>query len=291
MKAGDEMRKGIIYYLLFYASCLIFAAVKISAYITTKNTTDLILALVFIALMLGYALRSISMIFKKDKSETSDIRIVVLGFVLLAINLFMPNIIGTFTEQTTAEKDYASMLNFGRPTEYYCHIENDDFNSIYQQLLDNDWRIFFLPTKVIPGNSTVRNVNTYGDNITVEYGDRHNTTVRFIQNRNGVETSDRQFTKLADKEFIAETSTEEFEIGDYKVTETTTVISSTAEGAETRTVYSYSWNVGKHTHFIETTVDMESKFSSMHTMIESMHKIEVYDSQEEYEDIMMGQVG
>lgn len=272
------MRKGIIYYLLFYASCLIFAAVKISAYITTKNTTDLILALVFIALMLGYALRSISMIFKKDKSETSDIRIVVLGFVLLAINLFMPNIIGIFAEQTTAEKDYASMLNFGRPTSYYRHIEADDFNKLYQQLLDNNWSNFRLPNKVISGNSTVRSVSTFEDNITVEYGDRFNTTVRFIQNRKGITTSNKQFAKLVEKETIADTVTEEIQIGSYTVVEEKIKICSDASENGYRTVYCYSWKTGNYSYFIETTCDMEKDFDEMQAMIESMQNINVSET-------------
>lgn len=272
------MKKGIIYNLLFYASCMIFAAVKISEYVTTKNTADLILALVFIVLMLGYAIKTTSAIFKEDKKENTDVRIVILGFVLLTINLFMPNVMDVFKQQTIAEKDYASMLNFGRPTSYYKHIEADDFNELYQQLLDNNWSNFRLPNKVIAGNSTVRNVSTFGDNITVEYGDSFNTTVRFLQNRKGLTTSNKQFTKLAEKEYIADTFTQEIQIGNYTVVQETTKICSITDEDNGRVVYSYSWKTGNYSYFIETTCDMEKDFDEMQTMIESMQNINVSEN-------------
>ncbi|MBE6879018.1 MAG: hypothetical protein E7488_07635 [Ruminococcaceae bacterium] len=286
------MKKQIIYSLLVSVSLIVLGVINFYEVINKGRIQDLL----FSAILLSSGIRGVVKVLKKDNDfinnkENNNFYVVIFCVGWVLIRFMMPTISSAYKNSDSYQEDYTAQLNVGRPATYYCHIPNDDFNSLYQQLLNNDWKLFFLPSKVIPGNSTVRNVNTYGDNITVEYGDRHNTTVRFIQNRDGAETSDRQFTKLADKEFISETSTEEFEIGNYKVTETTTVISSTADGTETRTVYSYSWNVGKHTHFIETTVDMESKFNSMHTMIGSMHKIEVYDSQEEYEDIMMGQVG
>ncbi len=272
------MKKGLIYYFLFYASCMIYAAVKFSSYITTKNITDLVLAIVFTVLMLGYALRSTVSVFKKEKKENADIRLVVFGFVLLAINLFMPNIMDFAMHQNTETKDYASILNFGRPTPYYRHIESDVFNNLYQQLLDNGWSNFRLPSKVISGNSTVRGVSTYEDNITVEYGDKFNTTVRFIQNRNGVQTSDRQFTKLAEKEVVLETFTKEIPTANFTVIEEITVISSDAEGTISRTVYSYSWKTGNYSYFIETTCDMEKDFDEMQTMIESMQNINVSEN-------------
>jgi len=281
MEAGDSMKKQTIYSLLIGVSLIALSVLNFYEYMNKTRAQDLFFAI----LLFSSGVDRFKKMLKKgsdgtDDSEKHNFYSVAFLVVLVILSFMMPKISFAYKNSESYQTDYAAQLNLGRPTTYYCHIESDDFNSLYQQLLDNDWRVFFLPRKVIPGNSTVRNVNTYGDNITVEYGDRHNTTVRFIQNRTGVETSDRQFTKLADKEFIAETSTEEFEIGNYKVTETTTVISSTAADTENRTVYSYSWNVGKHTHFIETTVDMESKFDSMHTMIGSMHKIEVYDIQE-----------
>ena len=262
------MKKGLIDHLIIVAFSIVFAISRFYRYITEKDTVMLVFAVLFILLAVVHTVRYLNPDSKYrknvDKATDKDIR--------YSLDLSFTN---TSTENV---KDYASQLNLGRPTPYYFHIENKEFNRLYQKLLDNEWSVFLLPAKIIPGNTTVHSADIYGDNIIVEYGDKFNTTVRFIQNRKGLKTSDMEFVKLAENEYISETSTDEIKAGNYSVTQEVTVICSNTDKTVSKTVYSYSWNVGNYFCVIETICDMESKFNNMCDMIGSMNNIEVREN-------------
>ena len=185
--------------------------------------------------------------------------------------------------KTASRIDYASQLNMGRPTPYYRHIGNEAFNILYQELLDNGWGGFWLPTRIVPGTS-VYMLNTYNDDITVEYGDKSNATVRFIQNRKGEVTKDRQFMEISDEQYIAGTSTEVKTIGDFEVTVEVNKIWPKNSEPSPKTVYTYWWEKGNYSFFMEAICDslqdMEQIEKQIEDMIGSMQIVKVYVRQQ-----------
>ena len=273
------MKKQMIYHWTVIVCLIGLGFLNIYEYINTGRIMDMYFAISLFSLG---AVRGVRILKKdneymqKTENDKSSFHSLVLIIVLTILSFAIPNL--STTSKTYAEKDYASMLSLGRPTSYFKHIASDDFNELYQQLLDNNWSNFRLPDKVIAGNSTVRSVSVFEDNITVEYGERFNTTVRFVQNRRGITNNNGQFTKLAEKEYIADTLTEEIQIGKYSVTQRKIKICSDTMNNEYRTVYSYSWKTGNYSYFIETTCDMEKDFDEMQAMIESMCNIDVREN-------------
>ncbi len=274
------MKKQILYMMIFNVCIAAVAVSNIYEYITTGDIRDIIFAITLLCAV-G---RNVFKILKKDSKymrETENTEwfwtaIICVG--LIAVRFALP----MMQAATSSRIDYAAQLNLGRYTPYYRNIPTDDFNELYQQLLDNDWGAFFLPSKLIPGNTNVHNISTVEDTITVEYGNKKDVTMRFVQTRNDVGVGKSKLDKPDEGQCIAETLTEEITVDNMAVTQTITNIEASDNSQKSVTVYTYNWSKGQ-LHFLlevagSSQDNQEKMINEIYEIISKIDSVEVYTS-------------
>ena len=275
------MKKQIVYMMLLNVCITILGVYNIYEYVTTGDGSDI----VFAVILLFTAGRSAFKILKKDSKYMHEIEnnpnnswTVIICVILVAIRFAIPAV----RANTSAKIDYAAQLNLGRYTPYYRNIPTDDFNELYQQLLDNEWGAFFLPSKLIPGNTTIHNISTVDDTITVEYGNKKDVTMRFVQTRNDADTGESKLDKPGDGQYITGTLTEEITVENMVVTQTITNIEVFDNSQKSVTVYTYNWSKGQLNFLLEVADssqnNQEKMIDEIYTIISKIDSVDVNDS-------------
>lgn len=267
------MKRNTVYEIILAVSALAYAVTRLYWNIYIKNVKALDLIIVFALIFSLYLVRILHPQ-SKYKNNKSAVLKAVINALMVTVAIMLPNLFLFNTNQKTSGSiDYASQHNFGRATPYLYHVDNATFNELYQKLIDNDWKKFYLPATKIPGDNVI-SATTAEDEIIVEYGDKSNVTTRFIQRRNGTKTDNNQFSQLNSDEYIADSLSYETTINRYTVTCDVTTINSNTNST-VKIVYSFWWEYDGYTFYIESIHDFSEDTSKIERMIASVNSLEI----------------